>query len=341
VRHRLLSLIMLLLLAMVVSAPLRADTGTYRILNYTVKLTPHSDGKVDIDYYQKWQVTGGQIPWITVGVPNADFTITQSGLAVQSARPANEGDWSGVRLDLNKDYRQGQTFEISFSISQNRLFYADNENYKLDFTPGWYDRAEIANLEIRLKSFAKPETVQATPEPTSKTDEELVWNKTGMKPGERFSVSYSFPKAVLPSALPQENMRDESAPESSPNYPDQDTGTDSGGLGIGIFIFIVFIIIIFLRFFFPGGRRRSYTGGSIFWNGLIDILSSGSSSGDSDRHTGGGGGFGGGGFSCACACASCACACACAGGGGAGCSRKLKHSCHICAQREKHNAPTV
>jgi hypothetical protein len=39
-----------------------ADTGTYTILDYSVKLTPRSDGTVEMEYYQKWLVTGGHIP---------------------------------------------------------------------------------------------------------------------------------------------------------------------------------------------------------------------------------------------------------------------------------------
>jgi len=57
----------------------RGDTGTYRIVSYRVALTPRSDGTVAIDYYQRWLVTGGHIPWIMVGTPNGNFDIEESG----------------------------------------------------------------------------------------------------------------------------------------------------------------------------------------------------------------------------------------------------------------------
>jgi hypothetical protein len=52
-----------------------ADTGTYRILDYTATLEPQSDGQVIITYEQEWSVLSGNIPWITVGTANSNFSI--------------------------------------------------------------------------------------------------------------------------------------------------------------------------------------------------------------------------------------------------------------------------
>jgi len=321
-----LLLVLLLLLFMAHPICAQEDTGTYKILSYVIKLTPHSDGKVDIDYYQKWLVTGGHIPWITVGLPNDAFQITDSGLAVKSITAEGGGGWSGVRIDLDKDYQANQTFEVKFSVKQSKLFYADENNYKLDFTPGWYDRAPIESLEIRLKYFAKPETIQADPQPTAISEEELSWVRTNLGEGEKFPISISFPKAVIPNAIPADNLQDTSGSES---------GSD---MEMQIFLLILAIIIVLKIVAWIGRKYLGgyYTGGSIFYGGR-----GGSRRGEGsgrDIFTGGGGGFGGGGFSCACACVSCACACACAGGGGAGCSRKVRHRCSICRKWEMKHA---
>jgi hypothetical protein len=323
VRKLILLLMAPVILVAFLALPAGADTGTYRILDYQVTLTPHSDGKVDIDYYQKWLVTGGHIPWITVGLPNDDYEITKSGLNVAAVKPANEGGWSGVRLDLDKDYQPNQTFRISFSISQSRLFYADADNYRLDFTPGWYDRAVIDSLAVRLKSFAKTESLTADPTPTSVSDEELAWAKNNLAAGEHFSVAITFPKAIIPNPLPEDSLK------SGETQGQSDTGesADSGCGAVGTFFVIVIIIIIIISRF----GRSGYSGGSIFTSGGIG----GGGSDSHPRSTGGGGGFGGSGFSCACACVSCACACACAGGGGAGCSRKLRHTCPACREKKQ------
>ena len=75
-KKALLILTALFLLFLFIPAQVLADTGTYKIDNYTVTLTPQSDGSVNISYYQQWTVLSGNIPWITVGLPNTFYTIT-------------------------------------------------------------------------------------------------------------------------------------------------------------------------------------------------------------------------------------------------------------------------
>ncbi len=294
------------------------DTGTYEILDYRVKLTPSSTGAVKIEYYQKWKVTGGHIPWITVGTAGGDYRIEKYGGAAVSASDASQGNWSGVRLDLDKDYRAGDIFEVSFVLQQNKLFYADNENYGLEFTPGWYDRAIIDTLSISVIFFANISTVTAKPKPSAVADNVMTWMKVNLSRGEKLSISISFPKKLFPAEINKSKLKSEGG--SAGYIP----------LIMLVFAFILFIVLKAL----VSSKRRKYSGGNIFYGGIFGGRG-GKGSGGSGRSTGGGGGFGGGGFSCACACVSCACACACAGGGGAGCGRKDRHSCPVCKATEK------
>ena len=294
------------------------DTGTYRIVSYKVDLTPHSDGTVAIQYYQKWLVTGGHIPWITVGTPNESFEIVDYHGAVTLMSPASQGGWSGVRLDLDRDYQRGETFEVSFSIVQRGLFYAEEKNYKLDFTPGWYDRAVTDTLRVTVEFFAKLETVTADPQPSLVSGNEMVWSKYGLGQGEHFSIHISIPVEAFPTGIAKENLKGSSG-----------IGTSAAKI-IVYFIVVGFIILLFaVKLLSSKGR---YSGGRIFYGGIFGGGSGGGKSGGG-RSTGGGGGFGGASMSCACACVSCACACACAGGGGAGCSRKQEHTCPVCAEK--------
>jgi len=50
----LLALLVIVMVILFIPAQVLADTGTYKIDNYTVTLTPQSDGSVDISYYQQW-----------------------------------------------------------------------------------------------------------------------------------------------------------------------------------------------------------------------------------------------------------------------------------------------
>ncbi len=290
------------------------DTGTYRILNYRIGLTPRSDGTVAIDYYQKWLVTGGHIPWITVGTPNDNFAITGSGGPVINAEDASEGSWSGVRLDLDRDYGSGETFEASVSIVQKGLFYAEEQSYKLDFTPGWYDRAVTDSLRVSVRFFASLDSVAADPPPSFVAGDEMVWTRFGLGAGERFTIRVSFPVGLFPGGIAAGNLKDAA-------------GESSGGAGAIVFIIIIVVIIIMVLNF----SKRRYSGGRIFYGGIPGGRPGGGRSGGG-RSGSGGGGFGGASMSCACACVSCACACACAGGGGAGCSRKLEHACPVCGK---------
>jgi uncharacterized membrane protein YgcG len=317
----------LFLFGLLLGSQVWADTGTYEIQDYRVTLTPRSSGEVEISYYQKWLVTGGHIPWITVGTPNSNFVIVpgKNKGAVKTAKPVSESGWSGVRIDLDKDYLPKESFEVWFSIVQKGLFYADEKNYRMDFVPGWYDRAKTNNLTLEIVCFAKLDQIQASPAPTSKKDQSIIWEKKNLKNGERFEIKISFPKTLV--------KMDESQIRKTGNASDS-------GVFILILIVIVIVVLIVLApaFFGDSDGDDSYSGGG-YSGGIFG--SSGRSSSGGGRSSGGGGGFGGRSSSCACACVSCACACACAGGGGAGCSRKIEHTCPLCRNKEKRQRQKI
>jgi len=312
------------------------DTGTYRIEDYRVKLTPHADGITEIEYYQKWNVTGGHIPWITVGTPNGRFDIA-SQMAKGNTRAIkndSQGSWSGVRIDLDKDYKPGQSFEVQFTIVQHKLFYADTESFCLDFTPGWYDNCEIGRLSIEVVCFAKAESVKTKP-PAQREEQSFKWVKQSLRKGEKFSISLTFPKELFPQGLGK---------------------SESGGGGdVGTVLVILVIVVIAIVAIVVVISAISYFLGDTEYGGGPTIHSPSPGRGrDSPRDhgttvpplgrspthrssgglsTGHGGGFSHrtGSFS-SCACVSCACACACAGGGGAGCDRKSKMKCPLCKE---------
>ena len=139
-----------LILFLAVAVPVSADTGTYRISNYIITLEPQSDGQVRITYEQQWKVLSGDIPWITVGLPNSSFSIESYSEA--AARVTSASDITGVRVDLDKDYQPGQTFDIKFTVLQNNLLerLTADKKWRINYTPGWYDRAQTDHLQIKL-----------------------------------------------------------------------------------------------------------------------------------------------------------------------------------------------
>lgn len=278
------------------------DTGTYRILSYKVVLSPKPDGTVAIDYYQKWLVTGGDIPWITIGTPNPNYTISSHSPECRATN-ADNGDWYGVRLDLKKDYKPGETFEVRLRIIQWYLFSESDSGYRLDFTPGWYDRAVVKNLHVQVLSSVDMTKAHADPEPSSRSKKELTWDRKELLEGGKLPISVKFPKAAFPKGV------------SNSEPPNQSSSAASrvALFFSGFAIFIIALLTALGRYALLGSL---YSGGSIYYGGRR-----------------GGGCV----YSCACACVSCACACACAcaGGGGAGCTRKTSHSCPACRKKDE------
>lgn len=326
------------------SGPVAADTGTYRILHYTVSIDPQPDASWIAEYSQEWKVTGGRIPWVTVGLPHSDYAILSSSGAASSVSPANEGSWSGVRVDLDRDYRNGETFAFSFRVRQARMGYRKPDAVEFSFVPGWYDRADTERLEIRLRNPGAPEDLLLTsPAPSNGTASEPVW-VARLGRGERFRVSFAFSPGLFPD-LPEKR-----APAAPNGIPRDSAEAHFASTGSVASVVLSVIIVLFALLIVMSALARATRGGyrgrrGIFYGSYIPLPPvgrppagskttrppDGSKSSGGSRKTGGGGGFGGRSIgcacvACACACVSCACACACAGGGGAGCARKFDGS---------------
>jgi hypothetical protein len=188
-RRVLLIAAMFLITLTLLPIPTCADTGTYEILNYTVELTPLSDGSVNMTYYQEWLCTGGHIPWVTVGAANGNFDIISTGGNVASARDDSSGGWYGVYLTLDKDYTSGETFAVSFSIVQRNLLerLTNEGKWRIDFTPGWYDNCVTDNLTITLNSPVPVSSYSFTPQPALVIGNTVTW-QTNLDRGDTFNV---------------------------------------------------------------------------------------------------------------------------------------------------------
>lgn len=287
------------------------DTGTYEIEDYTVTMAPKQNGSVEITYYQKWRVTGGHIPWITVGMANPAFSLIheRTGKNITGIKAQNSRSWSGVRITLDKDYRAGETFEVEFAVLQNRLFYAHTEGYRLHFIPGWYDRAVIKRMTIILNFFTRLEGVSAKPKPDLVESQSLSWEKFELRKGFKYPISIVFPKSLFPGKIPIVSSK--KASKSGSIIP-----------VVIVFSLLGFFIILIIAAI-AGSRKNEYgSGGKIGTGSTIGVP-----------------GRSGCVVACACACVACACACACAGGGAAGCDRKLTFNCPLCQGCEKEDCP--
>jgi len=350
-----------LLLAVI---PVCADTGTYQISNYVITLEPQSDGQVRITVAQQWQVLSGNIPWVTVGLPGKNFSIENYSGAASKVSADNGGGFTGVRVDLDKDYQPGQSFEIKFTVLQKNLLerLTSDKKWRINYTLGWYDRASIDRLQINLVSPVDYQTYPSvSPMPSSVNNSVITWERLNLSPGSRFDISVeSTDGSFLSESVP--------------------TGSSQGG-GFGKSFYIIIAIILVVGFLIFWGIRKSRQAmdarnkervrsieeemaadkkkreeiekgfetyvekkniqadaqGRYYDRGYGDYITPAIWAGviasqfNRPPTPQPGSGFRTGCVSCACVSCACACACACAGGGAAGCSRKSLHECRKCS----------
>ncbi len=343
-------------------SPISADTGTYRIASYIVTLEPQSSGQVRITVQQQWQVLSGDIPWVTVGLPNEHFSVVSYSGAASKVSAANSSGFSGVRIDLDRNYQPGQAFRVQFSVLQNNLLerLTADKKWRIAYTPGWYDRATIDSLQINLVSPVEYQTYSLfDPQPAEVQGNTFTWKAANLQAGSRFSLTVeSLDGAFLSSSVP--------------------VGASPGPFNTTFFVIVGVILVLALLVFLAVRRSRQAQEEAVkrrvasieeemardkqkrdqveegfekyvekkdiepdaqgryfdksygnyitpaIWAAVIANQSNKSNTTPRPPS------------SCACACVSCACACACAcaGGGAAGCSRKSLHDCTGCKKRE-------
>ena len=356
-----------LVFLLVAAVPVNADIGTYRILDYTVSLEPQSSGKVSITYEQEWKVLSGNIPWITVGLPNSSFSVEEWGGAAARVYANNSGGWSGVRADLDRTYLPGGTFSVRFVVLQNNLLerLTSEKKWRIDYTPGWYDRATIDRLQVILNSPVSLDSYSlVNPVPASSANNVITWERTSLSPGARLEIKVesldgSFLSATAPAAMKGPNpwpiligilcvlaviglvivavrkakQAGDAALKERIAATEREMALDKGKKEEAEKGFREYVIEEDIK---PDEQGRYYDrsyGDYItpaIWAAVIlnQQRNSGSAASSGARS------------SCACACVSCACACACAcaGGGAAGCARKSLHECRACSQRGREPA---
>jgi hypothetical protein len=335
-----------------------ADTGTYRIIDYVITMEPQSSGEVRMTYQQEWKVLSGNIPWITVGLANSHYTVESSGEAAAGVSTANSGGFTGVRVDLDKDYRPGETFKVEFVVLQSNLLerLTNEKKWRIDFTPGWYDNAVTDHIQINLVSPVNTEAYSLLNPQPSTNGNTFTWEKSNVPGGGQFDIQVEcLDGSFLSSTVPVKSQ--------GPN-----TWVVVGiiaGILILIYLFIVFAVRRnrqardadiqtriaitekeiatdkekekeaekgFKEYVEDKGIKpnqqgqyydQSYGGyiTPIIWMAVLSHQNRQAQNPVPSTH------------SCACACVSCACACACAcaGGGAAGCSRKTLHECRTCS----------
>jgi hypothetical protein len=350
-------------LCLLIVKPVAADTGTYEIKDYYVILDPQSDGNVKITITQTWVVESGNIPWVTVGLPNSHFTVDSMGENAAKVTADNSGGFTGVRVDLDKTYLIGEEFKIQFTVLQSNLLerLVSQNRWQIVYTPGWYDHSFVDHMEIDVNLPVSTESLTSVePTPEVVNSNQIVWERYTLVPGQHFTITAQSSDGSFLTNV-----------DTNSNGGSYDT-FGSSGFPVGIIIFVVvlgaFVMLLiwaavkahqhkqalitkteaemendpekkktiesgFEKYvddkgIIPDNQGRYYD--RSYGNYITPAIWAVVLNNNNRRPPTSG--FTGGHSSCACACVSCACACACAcaGGGAAGCTKKGFHQCENC-----------
>ena len=321
-----------------------------RILSYQVDVTPNvNDGSLAIRLSFRWKAledlpaTNSQQGGVKIGIPNGSLR-EETALTDNIERLTYDNSYMYVYFD--RAYNADETFTFAFSWVQEFMYTLDGDAVSYDYTPGWFDEAQIGVMTLTWNDPAGVEgdySATANPLGTEEQHDGVILTAYGVDYGKTMTINVRYDS--WPAQLAQEGSRDNLPQDNDPGYdPGYDPDyQDDGGLGlVGLVILLVVVFLIVRVAAASDGYRGGFGTHYVFVSGLWYPAGpdgrprpgshgtrekpkpprSGDFGGGSRGGGFGGGGFGGGGH---CACASscaCACACACAGGGRAGCSAK-------------------
>lgn len=344
---KLLTLLLGLGLALCLSVAAWADYDY--IDRYDVTVTPNTDdGSLNMTVSLEWTALES-LPYgqeLKIGIPNGSI---REETALTDNIERLEYDNSFMYVYLDRAYDDGETFTFAYSWVQEFMYTLDGDVVSYDYTPGWFDEAQIGVMTLTWNDPAGVTgdfggTSNAVGDVTV-TDTGMVISARDMGHGDTMNivVQYADWPTVLDQAYSADNMPVDYVDYDDWYDEDEDTSMAALFLTLIITIFIVWAVVWILRElgdgYAPGFGTRYVFVNHLWYPAGPDGRPRPGSMGTKTRprppRSGGGGfgggsrggGFGGGGFGGGghCACASscaCACACACAGGGRAGCSAK-------------------
>lgn len=324
-----------------------ADSGDLdEIERYDLTVTPQNDGSLAITAVIDWKVldstSEGPLEWVQIGIPNEKASEIK---ALTDTISDIYADGTYLHITFDRSYQAGETVHFSCSWLQSYMYTLGSDgSVSYDYTPGWFDSANVKEMSITWKAVSVQPSSAAAPNAQSFTgfadaaSGDAVASASDLAHGQKLNMQVTYPS--WPTALAVDTSADNYSGDvyDGGSYDSSDDGSDvTAGIAFIVFWVIVVLIIVRSAESWNGGFYPTYVyvGGLYYPKGPdgrprpgsrgVHTPPASARSGGGFHGMGGGGSFGGGagrgGGGCACA-SSCACACACAGGGRAGCSAK-------------------
>lgn len=201
IRKFLLLFSLLLIVYTKFQIPVYADENLDEISNFEITVNVREDGTLDIRYDITWHVLSDKngkepVTWAKIGIPNEhceDINVITSN--IKSAKYNSDGGGGDfVRVDFNKKYYKGETFDFSFTIHQSYMYRLENEKINYSFTAGWFEDIEVKKITINWNRNWVEESTATEISPDGKY---LVWTGTNLSEGEHFSTSVRYPQSTF------------------------------------------------------------------------------------------------------------------------------------------------
>ena len=178
-----------------------ATTRTYagaldEIVDYEINATVNEDATVKLVYHIEWKVldsdSEGPLSWVRVGIPNSHYRdLTGLTDNIRSMSYDSTGG-SYIRIDFDRDYYKDETVSFEFSVVLDYMYQVNRpeEGYTLySFTPGWFDDIAIDGMTVRWNA----DKAYSWDPSCLEIDGNLVWMRQSMSPGEKMTVSVTYP----------------------------------------------------------------------------------------------------------------------------------------------------
>ena len=227
---------------------------------YEVSATPNTDdGSLHITVSLTWTALE-DLPYgqeLKIGVPNGSIrdatTLTDN---IQRL----DFDNSYMYVYLDRAYDADETFTFSYAWTQEYMYTLDGDAVTYDYTPGWFDEAEMGEMTLTWHDPAGL-TGDFTEGTISGADsvrvaDGLTITASDLSYGYKMNVQVRY--TDWPTTLSPDNSADYTPDDGWYDYDDSYDDSDDAEAIVGmlVFIFILVVIVLVIR-----SRGDGYAGG--------------------------------------------------------------------------------
>ena len=219
---------------------------------YDITVTPDTDdGSLSITVSMDWTPLE-ELPYgqeLKIGIPNGSLR-EETALTDNIERLAFDNSYMYVYLD--RAYNADETFTFAFSWVQEFMYTLDGDAVSYDYTPGWFDEAQIGVMTLTWNDPAGVEgdySATANPLGTEEQHDGVILTAYGVDYGKTMTINVRYDSwpTVLDQAYSADNVPVDYVDYDDWYDEDEDTSMAALFLTLIITIFIVWAVVWILR----------------------------------------------------------------------------------------------